>query len=88
MTTATTTNVRITCGGETVTMTWDGAQASAPIKVDGVSTQYQTASARHLTGEAVRLVASHVWPESDFADGTEEWDALEYETVDDASEVE
>lgn len=76
--------VRIEYGGETVTMSWDGAQASAPITVDGESTPYQTADARHSTAQAVRLVARYTWPEcGDFADGSEAWDGLSFETIED-----
>lgn len=90
--------VKITYG-ETVIMEWDGAQASAPIRVDGVSIGYQTADARHRTADAVRLAASKVWgPVYDTAEDAEAdgrsasseiviWDDLEYETLDDESEA-
>lgn len=73
-------NVTIKFGSDTVTMSWDGAQASAPILVDGEHTGYQTANARHRTAEAVRLAAGRVWPEESFAEGSDAWDALSYET--------
>ena len=73
--------IKITYGEETVTMVWDSAQASAPITVDGESTPYQTADARHSTAQAVRLAARYVWPEFDFADGSEAWGELSYETA-------
>lgn len=88
-----TTTVRITYAGETVTMTWDGAQASAPILVDGDATGYQTADARHRTGAAVRLACSRVWGkvyetrEDAETDGHAAdshvtiWDYVEYETL-------
>lgn len=82
--------VKITYDGRTVRMQFNGAQASAPIKLDGVSTQYQTADARHRTDWAVLLIASHVWPDaewpscprngSDEIEANEAWDALAYET--------
>ena len=74
--------IRITYGSDTVIMTWDGTQASAPIRVDGTSTQYQTADARHRTADAVRLVAGLVWSDvRDWSEGTEAWDDLAYEQV-------
>jgi hypothetical protein len=48
----------LTVGSTTVVVEYDGSQASAPIVVDGVSTQYQTADARHHTDAAMRLAAS------------------------------
>jgi hypothetical protein len=75
------TKINITYGGETVTMTWDGANASAPILVDGETTPYQTADARHSTAKAVLCAAKVVWPEVAWAEGTEEWDALSYGPV-------
>lgn len=81
--------VKITYGSDTIIMTWDGAQASAPILVDGIQYQYQTADARHKTGEAVRLAASIAWPDvRDWSAGSEAWDDLEYETLEDDEENE
>lgn len=90
--------IRITYGDETVTMEWDGAQASAPIYVDGEVTPYQTANARHRTDLAVALVARYVWPEAawphvpstgligeGWADDCAAWDDLAYTTC--AAEV-
>ena len=75
-------DVRITYGSDRIVMSWDGSEASAPIWLDGQSTQYQTADARHRLDRAVRLVCPLVWPEiRDWSVGTEAWDALEYETV-------
>lgn len=81
--------------GETVVMQWDGAQASAPILVDGDSTGYQTADARHRTEEAVRLVCAKMWgPIYATAEDAEAagrtlgvdqiviWDDVEYSTLD------
>lgn len=53
--------IEITYVSDTVVMEWDGAEASAPICVDGLPTQYQTADARHRTQEAVRLVCRLMW---------------------------
>lgn len=85
--------VKITFGGETVRMQWDGSQASAPIRVDGQNTPWQTANARHRTANAVLLVARHVWPEVDWPavpefgsariKENEAWDELGYTTVED-----
>lgn len=88
----TTTSIRITYGDDVCTMTWDGVQASAPILLDGVSTGYQTADARHRVGEAVRLVAGRQWgtvydtqEDADEADPTADpstycvWDEVGYE---------
>jgi len=75
-------DVRITFGGETLMMSWDGTEASAPIRLDGAPTQYQTADARHRVSEAVRLVCPLAWPEvRDWEEGSEAWDELEYETL-------
>lgn len=70
--------IRITYCGETVIMSWDGSQASAPIVVDGQPTGRQTADARHRTAEAVRIAAAHVWPDQDWSDGGEAWSDLAY----------
>ena len=81
-----TTQIKITNGSDSVVMSWDAAQASAPIRIDGVTSQYQTADARHDLETAVRLVAAAVWPEdgatsADWREGTEAWDGLGYEPV-------
>lgn len=85
------TDIIITYGDDSITMSWDGAQASAPILVDGTETQYRTADARHRTCRAVLLVARQTWPDAewptmpsggaavDTADSTEAWDDLSYE---------
>lgn len=86
----TTETIKITFGGESVLMTWDGAEQSAPIKVDGAHINRQTADARHRTAAAVALAAAHVWPESEWptvgaggelTEATEAWDELEYEAI-------
>lgn len=75
------TNIVIKFGSDTVTMSWDGAQASAPILVDGEPTGYQTADARHRTADAVRLAAGRVWPEENFEGASDAWAQLGYSTV-------
>lgn len=55
--------IEITHCGETIRMEWDGAQASASIRVDGKATQYQTADARHDLDKAVRLACEYTWGE-------------------------
>lgn len=90
--------VKITYGSDTVMMEWDGSQASAPILLDGESTPYQTADARHRTDLAVALMCRYAWPESDWPhvpstgsvavnwdDGSEAWDEIAYETVAEAA---
>jgi len=87
------TRVEITYGGESVIMSWDGSEASAPIRVDGETTQYQTASARHRTANAVLLAARYAWPETEWPEvplhgsesieSNEAWDELSYETLED-----
>lgn len=54
-------HVLIEYGSESVVMSWDGAQASAPIRVDGETTQYQTADTQHRTDRAVRLACCEAW---------------------------
>lgn len=87
------TTIEITYGSETVRLEADLSEATAPLVVDGESTQYQTADARHRTDVAVLLAAGIVWPEAEwpraprYGDGeivsTEAWDELAYETVED-----
>lgn len=91
------TAVRITYLNNTVTMTWDGSDATAPILVDGVQTGRRTASARHRTPLAVAIACRHAWPEIlwpevpevgaipdnwSSSDGGSAWDEVEYETLD------
>ncbi len=79
--------VTICYGGENVTMTWDGADATAPIFVDGVDTGRQTASVRHRRPFAVAIACKFTWPEvawpsvsaSDL-EPTEAWDEMSYWT--------
>lgn len=88
----TTTTIRIEYGTDHVIMTWDGAQASAPIRVDGETTPYQTASARHRTDLAVALACRVAWPEATWPEvpatgsvgeleATEAWDEMSYVRV-------
>ncbi len=87
------TNVRIKVGSNTSIMSWDGANASAPISVDGQSTPFRTADARHRTPDAVRLICGYLFgpiydtDEDALADGRQPgideiviWDHVEYET--------
>lgn len=81
-------HIRIDFDGDSAVMSWDGSQASATIRVDGTETQYQTADARHRVSEAVRLVAGLTWPEAgSFAEDSEEWAQLAYETLPDEPTV-
>lgn len=57
------TDVRIEYRDESIIMSWDGSQASAPIKIDGQVTQYQTADARHRTSLAVAIACRVAWPD-------------------------
>lgn len=57
------TQIKFTCGSTKGVITFDGSQASAPILLDGGSTGFQTADARHRTEEAVRLVLSKAFDE-------------------------
>jgi hypothetical protein len=43
-------------GKQVATMTADFAQASSPILLDGESTPYQVADARHRTGKAAEML--------------------------------
>lgn len=88
--------IKITYGGETAILTCDMTSASAPLRVDGDATPYQTADARHRVPLAVALACRTVWPEADWpvipAIGSvdpdavlvgEAWDEMEYETLGD-----
>lgn len=87
------TTIEITYGGETITLTCDLAEASAPLVVDGSPISYQTADARHRLPLAVALAARATWPDSDWpgpwgssvpedwCDHSEAWDALAYRTL-------
>ena len=79
--------IEITYGSDKVTMTWNGAEASAPIKLDGNATQYQTADARHRTAEAVRLMCRLAWPEVSWDEGGEAWDEMSYAPVREATVI-
>lgn len=79
---------KIQFGADTVVLSWDGSQASAPIRADGEDTGYQTADARHRVTEAVRLVAARTWPEEgSFAEGSDAWDALAFDAMPDEPTV-
>lgn len=94
------TRISITYDNETVILAANLAQASAPLEVDGVGIGQQTADARHRTDIAVALAARFSWPEGDWpeipfgsiaddwAENSEAWDELEYETHADADEDE
>jgi hypothetical protein len=93
--TNTSSTVKIKYGSNTIVMSWDGAQASAPILVNGEPTQYQTADARHRTQLAVALACLVAWPDVEWpavpsvgsidlghwAEDNEAWDDVSYETV-------
>ncbi len=82
--------VTISYGGENVTMTWDGADATAPILVDGSDTGRQTSSARHRRPLAVAIACKFTWPEVAWPvvsasglvdlDPTDAWDEMSYWT--------
>ena len=90
--------IKIIHNDETAILTCNLADASAPLRVDGDATPYQTADARHRVSLAVALACRTVWPESDWpvipATGSvdpgavlvgEAWDEMEYETIEVAS---
>lgn len=54
-------DVLITVGSDTITMTWNGAEATAPILLDGVATGYQTADARHDLERAAHLAVERAF---------------------------
>lgn len=57
-----TTTYKILVDGEKVaTMTADFAQASSPIMLDGNSTPFQVADARHWKQEAAEMILSWAW---------------------------
>lgn len=69
---------------DSVRMTWAPEQASAPIRLDGGSTQYQTADSAHKIDRAVRLMCKLAWPDvaaESWEEGGEAWDAVSYEPV-------
>jgi hypothetical protein len=55
--------IKFTYGSTSGVITWDGADASAPILLDGDSTGYQTADASHRLSNAVELVLSKAFGE-------------------------
>lgn len=55
--------VKFTYGSTKGVITWNGADASAPILLDGDSTGYQTADASHRLETAVELVLSKAFGE-------------------------
>ena len=73
-----TTTIKITNGSDVYTMTANFADASSPIMLDGASTPFQVADARHSPANAVDLVM-------DWCDGVAEGDEYEWE---DAEEIE
>lgn len=75
---ATQIKVEIEYLGDRCLMEWAPSEASAPILLDGQSTPYQTADARHRTADAVRLMAKIVWPEVDWSADEGAWDELSY----------
>ena len=89
----TTIRVSFGSGSDTITVTCNLAEASAPICIDGEATQYQTASARHRVDLAVALACRVAWPEIEWPsvpatgsipadwpeDNCEAWDAMSYE---------
>jgi hypothetical protein len=85
----TTTTIKIKYGSETVTLSCNLADASAPLVVDGEGTQYQTADARHRADLAVALACSVAWPDVAWPSvpavgtvgalaTTEAWDEMSY----------
>lgn len=48
-------------GEKVATMTADFAQASSPLLLDGESTPYQVADARHRTQRAAEMLLSWCW---------------------------
>jgi hypothetical protein len=55
--------IKFTYGNTQGVITWNGAEASAPILLDGDSTGYQTADASHRLSTAVELVLSKAFGE-------------------------
>lgn len=84
--------IRITYGSDVIRLRCDLAEASAHLVVDGETTAWQTADARHNTDHAVLLAAMVAWPEvcwptrprygSDRVQANDAWDRLVYETLD------
>ncbi len=57
-----TTTYQITVDGECVaTMTADFAQASSPLLLDGDSTPFQVADAKHRKAEAAKMLLEYSW---------------------------
>lgn len=86
--------IKISYRGETIRLTCDLTDASAPLTVDGCETPYQTADARHRAALAVALACRHAWPEVEWPevpatgpvdtsawDACEAWAEMEYETI-------
>jgi hypothetical protein len=48
--------IKFRYGATSGVITWDDAQASAPILLDGVETGFQTADASHNLNQAIELV--------------------------------
>lgn len=96
------TKLRADYGGEEIIVEADFAQASSPILVDGQSTPYQVADARHSHSIAVALAVSYAlnadlpecpagmtpdeWHEQ--VQQYPDWDEVSYETVEDEDEDE
>lgn len=86
--------IKITFGGETVTLTADLTESSSPLLVDGNHIGRQTADARHRTALAVVFAACAVWPEEQWpeipaggtipdgwGDDSDAWADLSYEAA-------
>jgi hypothetical protein len=88
--------IKITLGGETVTLRCNLSEASAPLLVDGEQVG-QTADARHRTANAVLIAARHAWPDtkwpavpqlgSEHVKPNDAWDELAYTTVEDGEDA-
>jgi len=69
----------LTVGSDSVVVSADLAQASAPIRIDGEQTQYQVADARHDVERMMRLCADLI---ADPRLTEEEWDEhVSYEEI-------
>lgn len=60
--------IKISLDNDTVYLTCDLVQASAPLIVDGATTPYQSADARHRRDWACLLAAKFSWPEESWPD--------------------